>query len=72
MKVGDFMDAGSISKASMSGADLTSPVGIAVTKLGMDSTKQNAQAMLNVMDASKRSMERAVNPSVGGAIDVKL
>lgn len=43
-------------------------VGVAVTKLAMDTGEQSGQLMADML----RGMELSVNPNVGSQIDIKL
>jgi len=61
------MDVNAITAVStpLSQSSLGLKVGVAVTKLAMDSVEQSSQSLVNMM-------ERSVNPNVGGNIDVRV
>ncbi|MGL5677576.1 MAG: YjfB family protein [Cellulosilyticaceae bacterium] len=61
------MDIAALSMA-MSQMNVGTQVGLAVTKLSMDTAEQTGQMMAEMM----RSMELSVNPNVGASIDIKL
>lgn len=61
------MDIAALSMA-MSQQNVGLQVGIAVTKLSMDSSDQNMQFMTDML----KTMELSVTPHVGGSIDIKL
>lgn len=61
------MDIAALSIA-MSQMNLGQQVGIAVTKMAMDTSEQSAQMMTDMM----KTMELSVNPHVGSKIDIKL
>lgn len=42
-----------------------------VKKMAMDSSKQQSDAMTQMMNHETQLMERSVNPHLGGSIDVK-
>lgn len=50
---------------SLSQSDLALKVGVAVTKLAMDSSKGSSQQLVS-------KMERSVNPNLGGSIDIRV
>lgn len=61
------MDIAALSIA-MSQMNLGTQVGVAVTKLSMDTAEQSGQMMTNML----KGMELSVNPKVGSQIDIKL
>lgn len=61
------MDIAALSMA-MSQQNVGLQVGIAVTKLSMDSSDQNMQFMTDML----KTMELSIQPHVGGSIDIKL
>lgn len=66
-KGGNEMDIAKLSTA-MSRQDLGLKVGVAVTKLAMDTTEQSAQMMNEMM----KSMALSVQPNIGGNVDISL
>lgn len=61
------MDIAALSIA-MSQMNTGTQVGMAVTKLAMDTGEQNGQLMADMI----KSMEQSVNPHVGGNIDIRV
>lgn len=61
------MDIAALSMA-MSQMNLGTQVGVAVTKLSMDTAEQSGQMMTDML----KGMELSVNPSLGNQIDIKL
>nr|WP_307991084.1 YjfB family protein [uncultured Niameybacter sp.] len=61
------MDIAALSMA-MSQMNLGTQVGIAVTKLSMDTASESGQMMTEML----KSMELSVNPNIGSQIDIKL
>ena len=61
------MDIAALSMA-MSQMNLGTQVGMAVTKLSMDTAEQTGQMMANML----KGMELSVNPNIGSQIDIKL
>ena len=61
------MDIAALSMA-MSQMNLGTQVGIAVTKLSMDTATESGQMMTDML----KSMELSVNPNIGSQIDIKL
>lgn len=61
------MDVNAITAVSspLSQSSLSLKVGVAVTKLAMDSATESSQALVSMM-------ERSVNPGIGGNIDVRV
>lgn len=51
-------------------AKLQQQVGTSIMKMSMDSTKEQAQAMTDMMKANAQVMERSVNPHLGTRLDV--
>jgi hypothetical protein len=64
LKGDDSLEIDGISFATDNAA-LSLKVGVAVTKLSMDSTEQNSQDLV-------RMMEQSVNPNIGRSIDVRV
>ena len=63
----EIMDIAALSMA-MSQQNLGLQVGVAVTKLAMDTGEQSNQLMMDMM----KQMEMSVNPNLGSQIDIKL
>ena len=61
------MDIAALSMA-MSQMNLGTQVGVAVTKLSMDTATESGQMMTDML----KSMELSVNPNIGSQIDIKL
>lgn len=61
------MDIAALSMA-MSQMNVGTQVGLAVTKLSMDTASQSAQTMADML----KGMELSVNPNIGSQIDIKL
>lgn len=61
------MDIAALSMA-MSQMNLGTQVGVAVTKLSMDTAEQSGQMMANMI----KGMELSVNPNMGSQIDIRL
>jgi len=55
---------------NMATARLQQEVATSVLKMGLDSAKQQAQAITDVMKVSTQAMERSVNPHLGARLDV--
>lgn len=53
---------------TMSQMNLGTQVGIAVTKLSMDTATESGKMMTDML----KSMELSVNPNIGSQIDIKL
>jgi hypothetical protein len=66
------MDVGDVSTGNSGIVQLASKVDTAITKMAMDNSKQNAKAMLEVMDASTKQLERLAKPNLGANIDVSV
>lgn len=61
------MDIAALSMA-MSQMNVGTQVGVAVTKLAMDTSEQGGQFMADML----KGMELSVNPNVGSQVDIKL
>lgn len=61
------MDIAALSMA-MSQMNLGTQVGVAVTKLSMDTAEQSGQMMSKMI----KGMELSVNPNMGSQIDIRL
>lgn len=61
------MDIAALSMA-MSQMNLGTQVGVAVTKLSMDTAEQSGQMMADML----KGIELSVNPNIGSQIDIKL
>lgn len=53
-------------------ANTNSAVGLAVTKVGMENMKQDAAETVEMMKNMTKQQEKAVNPYLGGSIDIKV
>lgn len=63
------MDIASVSMA-LSQAELGSRVGTAVLSKAMDTNEALGEGLIEMIDAA--ALERSVNPSVGGNVDLKI
>lgn len=61
------MDIAALSMA-MSQQSLGLQVGVAVTKLAIDTSEQSSQLMTDML----KTMELSVNPHLGSTVDIKL
>lgn len=61
------MDIAALSMA-LSQMNLGTQVGVAVTKLSMDTATESGQMMADML----KSMELSVNPNIGSQMDIKL
>ena len=55
---------------NMAAVQLQQQVGTSVLKMSMDNTKDQAQALTNMMSANAQVMEQSVNPHLGTRLDV--
>lgn len=56
----------------MAQSSLATQVGTSVLNLSKDVMQQQGQGLQKLMASSSVAMERSINPSVGGSIDIKL
>jgi hypothetical protein len=63
------MDIAALS-TSMAQSNIATQVGFAVLNLAKDSAEQNSAQLIEMLDTA--SMERSVNPNVGGNIDIQI
>jgi hypothetical protein len=63
-----------IARASMQmkSAQLSQSVSTSVMKMGMNQTKAQASDLMKMIDQNRKVMERAVNPHLGGTIDISV
>ncbi|MBE6023100.1 MAG: putative motility protein [Cellulosilyticum sp.] len=67
LKGGIIMDIASLSM-SLASQELGTAVGVALTKMNMETIEQNGAALVNQLS----EMELSVNPNVGSQIDIRL
>jgi len=66
------MDTAAIAGQAMSiqSAQLQQQVGASVMKMSMDASKDQGQALADMMKANTQAMERSVTPNLGTRFDV--
>lgn len=58
---------------NLSQAKISEMAGISVMKMAMDTSKENANAMAEMLSSSSvQVMEKSVTPHLGNTIDIKL
>lgn len=57
---------------AMNQGKLAQAVNISLMKNVMDTSKENANLMMEMMNTNVQAMERSVTPHLGSTIDIKL
>lgn len=57
---------------NLSQAKISEMAGISVMKIAMDTSKENANMINELLGTNVQAMERSVTPHLGNSIDIKL